>query len=65
MLSIRTLCHYAQCRVLFAVTLNLIMLIVIMLNLIMLNVFTLYVIMLEVNKLPCGTQHNDIQQYCK
>jgi hypothetical protein len=52
-LSLKMLCHYAECRVLFIVMLNVIMLtvvilIVIMLNVIMLSVIILIVILLSV-----------------
>ncbi len=47
-LSVATICHYAECCVLFIVMLNVIMPNVIMLNVVMLNVVMLNVIMLNV-----------------
>ncbi len=43
-LSIITLCHYAECRVLFITMLNVIMLSVVMLNVVMLSVVMLNVV---------------------
>ncbi len=47
-LSIIMLCHYAECRVLYFITLNLIMMSVVMLNVIILSVVMLNVIMWSV-----------------
>jgi len=47
-LSLKMLCHYAECRVLFIVMLNVIMLTVVILIVIMLNVIMLSVVMLNV-----------------
>jgi hypothetical protein len=47
-ISILTLCHYAECRVLFIIMLNASMLKVVMLNVFMLSVAMLSVVMLSI-----------------
>ncbi len=46
-LSIKMLCHYAECRVLFTIMLNVIMLSAVMLSVVMLIVVMLSVVMLN------------------
>jgi hypothetical protein len=47
-LGIATLCHYAECQILFVVVLNVVMLSIMMLNAIILSVFMLNVVILSV-----------------